>query len=604
MLAFTETISAQPGCTANAFVPGRRPERSRFDFDRSSLSCARLVPPRGRDDSIVAEKAKFRIRLNASFSLQAPTGHRIEIKSKKSVAIIGALSRSPGFERRRAWIQALLWGSRDAEQASSSLRQELHKLKKLINLHGPLLRVERDRIWLDPALFEIDQAGTDVGYVFLEGIDIPGEDAFEDWLRAERALDGTVVPAVSRAPVTDFQAPAKRNLSIVVLGAEIGQPQTPQLVSVFAGSLLRDRVVVNLSEFGGVQIHYAAERGKTDATAIGADLMLRITCQRVAHLMHMSCTVNWAGDGSVLIATTRRLSAEASRIDELVDSIEIFASELVERILSALAQADDSVAPDRTLAAREALQGIYALFSRDPHAAQRSEQHFKDAIAIEDNSAFHAWRAYLAALFLEEAPPEQHAAIRQRAQDQCRKALELDPYNGLTLSLLTHVHAFVFRDFEMAGEFLQSALTVRPDHVMTQDATALLNFYKGNLETARAAAFKAENLGRFLPYRYCFATTQSMIETMAGNFSLGIRHAERASALLPSNNCRPYPPTLRYLGVCYAQSGDLAKADQAFSRLESLEGRVSSSDVEKKKYPVPSSDAAMLLGRSLKLLGR
>lgn len=545
---------------------------------------------------------RFRIRLHGSFRLQAPDGSRIDIPSKKGIAIIGVLCKSPGYERRRAWLQSMFWGSRETDQAQASVRQEIYKLKSLLSAYGPLLRAESGRVWLDTDLVDIEAA--DGSGVFLEGIDIPGEEQFEDWLRCERADGDQLAPAVPSAVVPDPPPASASALSIEILEDQFSDSETSLLSVDSAGSILRDRVVYNLREFGGLQIHRASEGARGVGIVTGADLALRITHRRLAHLIHMSCTVVWTKDGKVLFSTTRRLSAEASRLDELFDSIETFANELAERILAVLAGLDDRHINERTLAARDALNGVYSLFSRDPLAAQRSAQHFDAAISTEESSAFYAWRAYLAALFLEEAPPEQHPAIREQAKDHCRKALELDSYNGLTLALLTHVHAFVLRDFEVAGDFLQGAMTIRPDHVMTQDAAALLNFYKGNLEAARTAALRSERLGQFLPYRYCFATTQSMIETMSGKFMLGIRHAERASALLPANNHRPYPPVLRYLGICYAQSGQLTKAAQAFSRLEALEGPVSSTDVESNAYPVPSSDAATLLSKSLRLIGR
>src|SRR4029450_4515930 len=93
----------------------------------------------------------------------------------------------------------------------------------------------------------------------------------------------------------------------------------------------------------------------------------------------------------------------------------------------------------------------------------------------------------------------------------------LDHHNALSLSLLTHVQSFVIRDFVGASELLARAKSLNSNHVMTYRAAAMLAFYTGDLRRARAAAARAELLGRHLPFRYCFATSKCMIEALSGD---------------------------------------------------------------------------------------
>ena len=139
---------------------------------------------------------------------------------------------------------------------------------------------------------------------------------------------------------------------------------------------------------------------------------------------------------------------------------------------------------------------------------------------------------------------------------------------------------------------------------MTQDASALLRVYTGQLDGARAAAFRTEKLGRHLPYRYCFATTQSMIETLAGNFNAAVRHGERAMAMMPLGDKLLYSPTLRYLAIGYAKTNRYEQAVRHFDKLARTEGTILSSDLDIEKYPMPSKDAAQLMRESLSAVGK
>ncbi|MHC6157522.1 hypothetical protein ACVSQB_37865 [Bradyrhizobium elkanii] len=138
--------------------------------------------------------SKYKLRLLGPFSLMDPEGRRIVIPSRKGAALIAMLAVSKDGERARGWLQTQLWGSREPKEANGSLRRELSDLRRRINQHSraPLV-CERDRVRLDLSIVSIDvlesvEEMLDSGQPgeFLEGFDIPGEEAFEDWLREQR----------------------------------------------------------------------------------------------------------------------------------------------------------------------------------------------------------------------------------------------------------------------------------------------------------------------------------------------------------------------------------------------------------------------------------
>lgn len=138
---------------------------------------------------------RFHLSLTGPFRLEGPNG-RIEVSSRKGMALLAMLGTAPDGERTRAWLQDKLWGSRGEAQAQASLRRELANLRMVFKSVGDELPLSagRDRVRLDFARVAVNVReplgvaiveGVALGE-FLEGIDLPGEDGFEEWLRTQR----------------------------------------------------------------------------------------------------------------------------------------------------------------------------------------------------------------------------------------------------------------------------------------------------------------------------------------------------------------------------------------------------------------------------------
>lgn len=137
------------------------------------------------------EVAKYRLELMGAFRLFGPDGARIQLSAKRSRILLAMLATAPSGERAREWLQDCLWGSRDRAQAQASLRRELSDLRPFLSVGGtPLLKVTREAIALDLGRIEVDlrRPAEVIGARgdFLEGMDLPREEGFEDWLRQER----------------------------------------------------------------------------------------------------------------------------------------------------------------------------------------------------------------------------------------------------------------------------------------------------------------------------------------------------------------------------------------------------------------------------------
>jgi len=105
----------------------------------------------------MAEQGRYSLNLMGSFRLIGPDGERIDIASRKGMAMIAMLALADDGERTRGWLQDKLWGQRDRPQAQGSLRRELTLLREHLNIaERPALICERQWVRLDLAQFDID----------------------------------------------------------------------------------------------------------------------------------------------------------------------------------------------------------------------------------------------------------------------------------------------------------------------------------------------------------------------------------------------------------------------------------------------------------------
>lgn len=162
-----------------------------------------------------------RLELLGTFRLYSNEGERIEIASKKGMALVAMLAVAPGGERTRVWLQDRLWGSRQKEQAQQSLRRELVNLRRIFDPRGVAIIVsDHERVRLDLRQVHVDVLEAASGDIlpigphaaftgeFLEGFDIPGEEAFEDWLRDQRQIVRARLAQREAAPAPAGRSPS------------------------------------------------------------------------------------------------------------------------------------------------------------------------------------------------------------------------------------------------------------------------------------------------------------------------------------------------------------------------------------------------------------
>jgi len=148
---------------------------------------------------------RLRLRLLGRFaaSIDGASPHMVQISAPRHRALLAYLAMQPTYTETRERLATLLWGDRPDKQARQSLRQLLLTLRQELAPAGiDPLRVERDRIGLDPGLIMVDArefqvlaqsdaerelaCAAEVEYgAFLDGVSLESE-SYEEWLRIER----------------------------------------------------------------------------------------------------------------------------------------------------------------------------------------------------------------------------------------------------------------------------------------------------------------------------------------------------------------------------------------------------------------------------------
>lgn len=175
-----------------------------------------------------------RIGLHGPFRMLDAAGNRIDLPSRKGMALIAMLAIVPRHEHTRDWLRRMLWGSRDEEQAQASLRKELSRLRQRLEPVAPdLIQAQGRRVWLDPAQYDLLPA--EPGQLLLEGLNIPGADDFADWVEQQRA------DAPHRRPTGFSQPRAAASLAVLPFTNESGDAGADYLAAGI-GDELADRI--------------------------------------------------------------------------------------------------------------------------------------------------------------------------------------------------------------------------------------------------------------------------------------------------------------------------------------------------------------------------
>ena len=524
-----------------------------------------------------------RLRLVGPFRLAGTDGARIEVSSRKGRALIAMLAMAPDGERTRGWLQDRLWGSRPPAQAQASLRRELANLRLAVNAPGrpPLLSADYQRAWLDLTLLTVDARSGGGAGEFLEGIDLPGEDGFEDWLREQRQALEAGGRSAAPAP------PPPPSVADLLGGAPPSLPVQPSIAVLPIADLSPGRDLGFVADGIAEEVSGALARCSTlFVVAAGAAEGSPLAGNRLALSRQLGVRYlvegSVRGDGARVRVSLRLVDGPANR-QLWAESFEGPLTDLFglqDHIAATIAPLIDSrveiTERQRALAAPIASSDSYQLFWR-ANALFRQWQRdgvleatelTTQLLAMEPaNSWAAALGAFCHAMTAASGWSDDPGSRRAEATRLYDLALRHGGDDPFVLGYAAGVQLCLGGDMAAADRLIERALELQP-------LAASTLFWGGWVDVANGRA--ARGLERFQlalrlnprsaarPYNYT-----GMALCMLGT-------GETADALLLLNEAvqhiPTYPPTLAALCLAQALSGEGAAASATAARLAELGG--------------------------------
>lgn len=485
----------------------------------------------------------YRLSLMGAFRLLAPDNARIEIASKKAVALLGMLATAPNLERSRSWLQSRLWGSRELQQAQSSLRRELSNLRHALSgFDRPLfettsrsVRLCGDDLWID---LRDDPAARWSGEL-LEGIDIPGEEEFEDWLREMRAVHGMTdtdrPPAYPAGSGTQIriggvrQQRAVQNESLVLFPFEHDGDDASGFVAL---SLAQD-MTANLARQRWLPVS-APEQGLSDRLR---NLPPMEIARQLQARYRVTGTLVRNADGIILAAkltdlvTARLLWAEDRDLGATptYSSLRDISLALVNRIAFAIERAEEQRAlatPDEsTTLTTLAWRARYHINQFSAPDMARARDALDRALAINPTDseivildAYHRiWSCWA-----RRAKGDDVRDLRRRAL----AAVRSDPTDARGPLMVGVVETWL-GNFEVATDHLNHAIDLNPGFAQAHAHLGAAYYLSGRPERAIEPLERALALAQLLPHRFYVLGELAVSHLMLGALDQALDHANQ-----------------------------------------------------------------------------
>ncbi|MEM6550456.1 MAG: hypothetical protein AAF713_22470 [Pseudomonadota bacterium] len=483
------------------------------------------------------------VALMGCFRVSAANGGDLTPTGAKSKALLALLAVAPGGKRSRTWVQDKLWSDRARTQGSASLRQCLVEIRKCLGIDADVLLANRLELALDLSRVEIDLHGHGE---FLEGLDVRDE-AFEDWLRQERAVlaNRHAAPALwtgpTKEPVVFFARSAEPGTFLSVLEQRVadGVAQTLRECSTIRSSFGEP------SDDHSLTLRVGAERIGDKAVSI-----------RVALETGRDRILDWSDHALIQLAGA--IPTEDHCLLKLTNRA-------AETIISSLCRKVKD-RDDRGVAIQLCRNGVADLFTMDPNRFSVAEASFLKAHDACPRGLFLAWRAMLRALGHVERHGGDAATRRDEGLALIARALEDEADNSTVLSLASICYRILKRDFYCADELAVRSLEANPGNPLAWYARSNSKLYLGDVDLADAMALRGRHLVAHAPHRHWWDLQCALTAACRGDTVAAIDMAERSAAMAPS-----FRPPLRYLTALHAMRGDIGAAEGKALALNKLE---------------------------------
>ena len=502
------------------------------------------------------------IRLVGVFEVRDDLGRDRTPRGAKARAILAMLCQTPDRKRARRWLEARLWSDRGAEQASGSLRQALMEIRKSLGDDADRLDADRDSVRLSNVQTDLEQdrataaIALQSGREFLEGIDIIDQ-AFEDWLREERARVeaqmGTTRPALARLPL----ARTARVPFVIRLGG------LPDGVGSFAGMALADAIGRLLSEFAHIDVYGSG------GTVIPPDLpaeglALHVEGAEILGRVHVLVSLSSIASGQTI--WNQRAAIPLAEVDLIgtgdMPPLVFQAADAALGHFPRLAECEDGPRRANTLIARS----LTEMFSYDAARLRAADQMLIEANDIATSGRIYAWRCLVRQIMFVERTEADYPRLMAEADEFSRKALELSKANPLVLALVSMARVMVDENPEAGTVLARDATAMSPYNAYSYSAQAGALIRNGNDALALEAARKGAEIAARTAHVHWWEALSGLAALRGEHYASAIAHYEAAHYRAPS-----FRAAMRHLLFLYLWAGERDKAARVLKGLLRME---------------------------------
>ncbi len=508
------------------------------------------------------------ISLHGPMRIYAPDGRRIELSSRKGMALLAMLALVPQQEHDRDWFRRMLWGRSQPEQGQASLRKELSRLRKELEAHGVfgLLCSEGRRLWLAPDHYHLLPGLP--GQLLLEGLDVPGAADFNAWAAEQRrAAAASPLPArpISAVAATVAEAEPPRlaqGLAVLPFVNESGDAAN-DYVAAGIGDELADRIArLRWLKVIGSGASFAVGGGEDLLAAgrrLGAAYVFGGRLRKAASGWQLSGRLMACADGEIICAPALELPnpQESNAFVPIIDQMVALLAERLddnERERVAALPADRLDVNDliwrgrwhQNRLSRPELETAAGFFAE---ALRRAPQSANAAIEWTQNLGYRLWS--------RRATAEDIAAFGAAA----RRAVDLDRRDGRA-HMLVGVAEMWLRRMDTAEMWLREAISLCPSLAMAHEQLATLFNLTGQPNAAAEALHTALRLSPHDFRRFYREAELALAYLMQGEWQAAIARANIAIALQPGY----WHPHVSRVGA-YWRMNDLAAARGAHDQL-------------------------------------
>jgi TolB-like protein/Tfp pilus assembly protein PilF len=534
--------------------------------------------------------SSYALEVLGPFRLCAPGGQRIDISSKKGQALVAMLAVASGGERTRSWLQSQLWGSRGPDQAQASLRSELSSLRSVINVRDQtLIQADHSRIWLDLERVQIDarKIDADARGSFLEGLDIAGEEEFEEWLREERARIAAQItqsasalePTASMSAAMEIAPPIFASLPAVAVLPFANMTGDPQMDFIVEG--ISEDLIDRLSRLRWLPIiarssSFAVRSENPDPKIVGAKLGARYLLEgRVRNLgseQVLQASLSDCETGNNVWSNKLPLLAHASpnALEELLNG-------LTNALGAKIDYEEQSRAlrkPQSDLNVRDLIwHGRWHLNRFTGEDSTLAKEYFAQALAQEPNSPealIQSTWAVLWDLWAQRGSEEEIRRVRQMAQ----KAIIAD-YDDARGHMLAGIAECWLRQPIRAEALLRRAIALNPSLVLAYGELGSVLYLKGQAAEAIEVLNLAIRLSPNDQSMFYILSELAMSHLMLGNYTEAAVLAENA---IMNRSAYWYGHVIKINAL--VRNGNLQDARSAFADLRQSNAQFEASYID------------------------